>query len=71
MSSGEIPKKICFLGFFEIEITQTWISQAIRNLEQIYIKYKYINLFFYIIFLFIIILYLQKLKKNTKIIIFI
>ena len=30
------PKKFVFLGFFETETTQTWISQAIRNLETIY-----------------------------------
>ena len=29
-------KKFVFLGFFEIETAQTWLSQAIRNLEEIY-----------------------------------
>ena len=33
MSSGESQKKVVFLGFFEMETAQTWISQAIRNLE--------------------------------------
>ena len=28
-------KKFVFLGFFEIETARTWISQAIRNLEEI------------------------------------
>ena len=41
MSSGKIPKKVGSLGFFEIKITQTQISQTSRNLEEIMI-----NLFF-------------------------
>ena len=30
---GKFPKKVVFWGFFEMETAQTWISQAIRNLE--------------------------------------
>ena len=29
------PKKFVFGDFFEIETAQTWISQAVRNLEEI------------------------------------
>ena len=69
MSSGELPKKVRFFAifrnwncvnvnfpFFEIKIAQTWISQAIRNLEEIIHYY----IFFYIklVFFIIIILYL-------------
>ena len=43
---GKFPKKVVFWGFFEMETAQTWISQAIRNLEIIYIEYKYVFVFF-------------------------
>ena len=42
------PKKFVFWGFFETEIAQTWISQAIRNLEIIFlfiIKIRIKNIF--------------------------
>ena len=33
------PQKKNFWGFFEIKTAQTWISQAIHNLEEIYLFY--------------------------------